>query len=54
VNYVAITLPPLDLFTVKFMALVTVFVVSIASVLASRINRQVPGLRLFRMALPCC
>jgi diguanylate cyclase (GGDEF)-like protein len=42
---------PLDLLTVKVMTAVTVSIVSLAALLASRINRQVPGMRLFALGL---
>src|ERR1035438_2700202 len=42
---------PLDLFTVKVMTLVTMLIVSMAAVLAWRINREVAGMRLFALGL---
>jgi diguanylate cyclase (GGDEF)-like protein len=42
---------PLDLLTVKVMTLVTVSIVSLAALFAWRINRQVPGIRLFVLGL---
>lgn len=47
----ATPLPQLDLFTVKAVTLVTVFVVSLYTLLAWKINRPVAGMRLFALAL---
>jgi hypothetical protein len=44
-------MPPLDLFTVKAMALVTITIVSLVTLLASRVNTQVAGLRMFAFGL---
>ncbi|HWF09136.1 MAG TPA: GGDEF domain-containing protein [Bryobacteraceae bacterium] len=44
-------IPPLDLFTVKVMALVTIVTVSGATALAWRINAAVAGMRLFALGL---
>jgi diguanylate cyclase (GGDEF)-like protein len=44
-------IPPLDLFTVKVMTLVTVMAVSSATVLAWRINSRVAGMRLFALGM---
>jgi diguanylate cyclase (GGDEF)-like protein len=44
-------MPKLDPFTLKAMALATVYAVSISSLIAWRINRQVPGLRQFTIGL---
>jgi diguanylate cyclase (GGDEF)-like protein len=43
--------PQLDLFTVKAMTLITMLIVSSATLLAWRINRQVAGMRLFALGL---
>ncbi len=44
-------LPQLDLFSVKVVTLVTVLVVSLLTLLASRIDRPVPGMRRFALGL---
>jgi diguanylate cyclase (GGDEF)-like protein len=44
-------IPPLDLFTVKVMALVTIITVSGATAIAWRINARVAGMRLFALGL---
>src|SRR6185312_7853118 len=49
--HVAAGIPPLDLFTVKVMALVTVLTVSGAIALAWRINARVAGMRLFALGM---
>jgi diguanylate cyclase (GGDEF)-like protein len=49
--FVAAVMPSLDIFTVKAMALFTIFMVSMATLVASRVNRQVPGLRGFATGL---
>lgn len=49
--HVASGIPPLDLFTVKVMALVTVLAVSAATLLAWRINSRVAGMRLFAIGM---
>jgi diguanylate cyclase (GGDEF)-like protein len=44
-------LPPLDLFTMKVMTVVTTLVVSFVTLLAWRINRRVAGMALFALGL---
>jgi diguanylate cyclase (GGDEF)-like protein len=44
-------IPSLDLFTLKVTTLITVIIVSFATLLAWRINRQAVGLRLFALGL---
>jgi diguanylate cyclase (GGDEF)-like protein len=43
--------PPLDLFTVKAMTLITMLIVSAATLLAGRINRRAAGMRRFALGL---
>jgi diguanylate cyclase (GGDEF)-like protein len=47
----SLSVPPLDLFTVKAMTLITTLIVSAATLLAWRINRRVAGMRLFALGL---
>jgi diguanylate cyclase (GGDEF)-like protein len=47
----ASSLPQLDLFTVKAVTLVTVFVVSMYTLLAWKVNRPVAGMRLFALGI---
>jgi diguanylate cyclase (GGDEF)-like protein len=49
--HLASGIPPLDPFTVKAMALVTVLTVSAATALAWRINARVAGMRLFALGM---
>lgn len=48
---IANSVPPLDLFTVKAMTLITMLIVSSATLLAWRINQRVAGMRLFALGL---
>lgn len=46
-----VALPHLDLFTVRVMTVISVFIASLATLFASRINSTVAGMRLFALGL---
>jgi hypothetical protein len=43
--------PPLDLFTVRVMTIITVFVAGMATIFACTTNRSVAGMRLFALGV---